>query len=312
MELETLVQDLRPDHTILLFGAGSSIPSNAPTSQQIIDHLSKVFSLPCEGFSLSEFTELVERRTSNRRRMISEIRSLFKKARPTSGLLNLPIYDWKAIYTTNYDNLIEEAYRKKSKEISVYTSNFDFGSVSPSSQTRLYKMHGTIDQDVSFGNHSRIIITESDYNVAQEYRDHLFTALQHDLAESFLVIIGSSLSDNDIKPLISRAIQLNSKAMIGGRITLLMYNRDEARADIYRGQGINVVFGGIDEFFACLAKQSPGPLFDYQPSDSVIENFVKLVPTLTDVRHQIETAQPDVSRMFAGWPANYADIDVTP
>ena len=37
--------------------------------------------------------------------MISEIKTLFKNLKPTAGLLNLPIYDWKSIYTTNYDDL---------------------------------------------------------------------------------------------------------------------------------------------------------------------------------------------------------------
>ena len=308
MELEALVRELRPDHTILLFGAGSSMPSNAPTPQAIIDHLSSRFSIPSAGFNLAEFTELVEQRSKDRRRMITEVRSLFKNLKPTAGLLNLPIYDWKSIYTTNYDDLIEQAFRKKSKPFGLFTSNFDFGNTNRNAETRLYKIHGTIDKDVAFGDQSRMILTESDYNLAQDYREHMFTALQMDMAESDLVIIGSSLSDADIKPLITRALQLNTKAMVGGRINLLMYQRDEARADLYRGQGINVVFGGIDDFFVQMAKKSPGPLFDYQPSESIIENQPKLVPTVTDVKHQMETAVPDVSRMFAGWPANYAEI----
>lgn len=241
--------------------------------------------------------------------MITEVRTLFKNLRPTSGLLNLPLYDWKSIYTTNYDDLVEQAYRRRGKPLGIFSSNFDFGNVARSTETRLYKIHGTIDKDPAFGDASRMILTESDYNLAQEWREHLFQALGYDLAESDLVIIGSSLSDADIKPVISRALQLNAKAMIGGRISLLIYNRDEARADLYRGQGINVVFGGIDEFFAQMATKSPGPLFDYQPSDAVIENHPKLVPTVTDVKHQMETASPDVSRMFAGWPANYADVN---
>lgn len=309
MELEALVRELRPDHTILLFGAGSSMPSNAPTPQAIINHLSSRFSIPSAGFNLAEFTELVEQRSKDRRRMIMEVRSLFKNLKPTAGLLNLPIYDWKSIYTTNYDDLVEQAFKKKSKPIGLFTSNFDFGNTNRNAETRLYKIHGTLDKDVAFGDQSRMILTESDYNLAQDYREHMFTALQMDMAESDLVIIGSSLSDDDIKPLITRALQLNTKAMVGGRISLLMYQRDEARADLYRGQGINVVFGGIDDFFVQMAKKSPGPLFDYQPSDSIIENYPKLVPTVTDVKHQMETAVPDVSRMFAGWPANYADID---
>lgn len=308
MELEALIRELRPDHTILLFGAGSSMPSNAPTPEAIIDHLSSRFSIPCSGFNLAEFTELVEQRSKDRRRMITEVRSLFKGLKPTAGLLNLPIYDWKSIYTTNYDDLIEQAFKKKSKPLGVFTSNFDFGNTNRNAETRLYKIHGTLDKDVAFGDQSRMILSESDYNLAQDYREHMFTALQMDMAESHLVIIGSSLSDNDIKPLIARALQLNAKAMAGGRISLLMYQRDEARADLYRGQGINVVFGGIDDFFVQMAKKSPGPLFDYHPSDSIIENYPKLVPTVADVTHQMETAIPDVSRMFAGWPATYADI----
>lgn len=309
MELDSLVRGIRPEHTILLFGAGSSMPSNAPTPQAIIDHLGVRFSLPSAGFNLAEFTELVEQRSKDRRRMVMEIRTLFRNLKPTAGLLNLPLYDWKSIYTTNYDDLVEQAYRKKSKPLGVFTSNFDFGNTARTAETRLYKIHGTIDKDAAFGDHSRMILTSSDYNVAHEFREHMFGALQMDMAESDLVIIGSSLSDEDIKPLISRAVQLNTKAMIGGRITLLMYQRDEARADLYRGQGINVVFGGIDDFFIEMAKKSPGPLFDYTPSDSVLENHPKLVPTVTDVKHQMETAVPDVSRMFAGWPANFADVN---
>jgi GTPase SAR1 family protein len=309
MELEALVRELRPDHTILLFGAGSSMPSNAPTPQAIIDHLSARFSIPSNGFNLAEFTELVEQRSKDRRRMVTEVRSLFKNLKPTAGLLNLPIYDWKSIYTTNYDDLIEQSYKKKAKPLGLFTSNFDFGNVNRNADTRLYKIHGTIDKDVAFGDQSRMILSESDYNIAQDYREHMFTALQMEMAESDLVIIGSSLSDHDIKPLINRALQLNTKTMIGGRIHLLMFQRDEARADLYRGQGIDVVFGSIDDFFVQMAKKSPGPLFDYQPSDSIIENHPRLVATVTDVRHQIETGLPAVSRMFAGWPANYADVN---
>ena len=106
-----------------------------------------------------------------------------------------------------------------------------------------------------------------------------------------------------------KAIQLNEQAMSSARITLLMYTKDEDRAALYEGRGLRVVFGGIDEFFAGLAKKSPGPLFSYKTSDSVLERFPALVPTVTDVTHQMETGKTDVSRMFNGWPASYADID---
>jgi hypothetical protein len=308
MELSELIRELVPSRTILFFGAGSSLPSNAPTPQKIIDHFSQRFSIESDGFSLSEFSEIIEKRTGDRRRLITELRSMFNGLRPTSGLLNVPLYDWKSIYTTNYDNLIEQSYQRKGRSVGVFSSNFDFGNISRVADTRLYKLHGTLDKDIAFGDASRIILTESDYQQALEFREHLFNALKGDLAEAHLVIIGSSLSDEGIKSLIRQAIQLNTKTYAGGRISLLMYKRDDVRADLYRGQGISVIFAGIDEFFAELTKKSPGPLFDYEPTDSIIEQFPKIIPTIIDIKHQIDTGISDVSRMFNGWPASYIDI----
>ena len=306
--LQDLVHDIRVSSTMLLFGAGSSIPSHAPSVKELIDHLSAKFRQSSDGFNLAEFTQLIEKKTNDRRRLITEVRHLFKGLKPTSGLLNLPLYDWKSIYTTNYDNLIELSYQKKRKSLPVITCDFDFSVSSRSVDTRLFKMHGTIEKDVSFGDTSRLILTEGDYDLIYDYREHIYNTLKADLAESDLIIIGHSLADNDIKSIVTQAIKLNQQAYFSGRITLLMYQRDEDRALLYEGRGLKVVFAGIDEFFAELAKSSPGPLFDYKPSDNPIEKQISLVPTVVDVAHEIETGKSDVSRMFNGWPASYADI----
>jgi hypothetical protein len=309
ISLPDLVRDLQPESTILLFGAGSSLPSNAPSVAGIIDLLSKKFGQSSTGYSLSEFTELIEQKFKDRKRMITELRFLFKGIRPTAGLLNLPIYDWKSVYTTNYDDLIEQAYKKRAVPIAPVSSSFDFSVSARSNTIRLFKLHGTIEKDVAFGDSSRIILTDSDYNHTNDYREFLYDTLKADLAESNLVIIGSSLSDEDIKPIITRAIRLNDQAISAGRIFLLMYNRDDDRAALYEGRGLRVAFGGVDDFFVEMAKKSPGPLFDYQPSDSILERHPALVPTVIDVIHQVETGKAEVSRMFNGWPASYADID---
>jgi len=309
ISLPDLVRDIQPASTILLFGAGSSLPSNAPSVSTIIAQLSKKFGQTSDGYGLSEFTELLEQKYKDRKRMISELRSMFKGIRPTAGLLNLPTYNWKSLYTTNYDDLVEQAYKRKGVPLTPVSSSFDFTVNARSNVPRLFKLHGTIEKDVSFGDSSRIIITDSDYGHTSEYREFLFNTLKADLAESNLVIIGSSLSDEDIKLIITRAIRLNEQAMSSGRIFLLMYNKDEDRAALYEGRGLRVAFGGIDEFFSEMAKKSLGPLFDYQASDSILERYPALVPTVIDVIHQVETGKAEASRMFNGWPASYADID---
>ena len=307
--LAEFVQGIQSDSTILLFGAGSSLPSNAPSVEMIIEHLSKRFGQNREGFNLSEITDLIEQKTKDRRRMIIEVQRLFSRVKPTGGLQHLPLYAWKSIYTTNYDTLIEQVYRKRHAALTVYSSNFDFNVGPRPTNTRLFKLHGTIDQDVSLGNTARLILTGNDYNYTHEYRQFLFNTLKADLAESKLIIIGHSLSDPDIKEVISQAISLNTQAMSAGRIALLMYQRDTDRAVLYEGKGLEVVFGGIDEFFAELGKKSPGPLFDYKVPDDHLERHPALVPTTIDVAHQVDTGRDDVSKMFNGWPATYSDIE---
>ena len=308
-KLSDFVQGVQPDSTILFFGAGSSIPSGAPSVTDIIEQLSRKFSMPNSGFALPELTDLIEQKTRDRRRMINELQTMFRRARPTGGLLNVPLYEWKSIYTTNYDTLIEQAYEKKNYPLTAYHSNFSFNVSPKNTRTKLYKMHGTIDEDVSIGSNSRITITDSDYILAHDFRQHLFNTLKAELSESKLIIIGYSLSDNMIKEIINHSININSQAYSAGRIALLMYQEDEHRASLYEGRGLEVVFSGIDEFFAEMARKSPGPLFDLKASDNHLERHPVLVPTTLDVSHEVETGRAEPSRMFNGWPASYADID---
>lgn len=143
IEISRLVDEIQPERTVLLFGAGSSTPSRAPSTSKIIGHLSSSFGIDSDTFSLGEIASLVERRTS-RRRLIETVRQLFQGLVPTGGLVNIPLYDWKNIYTTNYDELIEEAYKIRLRDLSVYSSNFDFTIHETPESTKLFKLHGTI------------------------------------------------------------------------------------------------------------------------------------------------------------------------
>jgi len=139
-DMQAFVRDLRPETTVLFFGSGSSIPSHAPSAQALISKVSATYSQPSEGLSLAEITELIEQKTKDRRRMIELIQQMFETLRPTGGLLNLSRYEWKAIYTTNYDELIEVVYKTRDTEIIMYSSDFDFTLRGKSSAVRLYKM----------------------------------------------------------------------------------------------------------------------------------------------------------------------------
>lgn len=306
-EIEEIISNIDPLKTILFFGAGASIPSGGPSVTEICSHLSKRFNIEDDSLSLQELSSVIEQKY-NRKEMIFALRELFKGIKPTGGILNLPLYSWRSIFTTNYDDIIEKAYLRKREDIYVFSSNFDFNANIKPNAAKLFKIHGSIEKDAVDGHASRLIISDADYDYTEDYRQQLFDRLKADMSESHLIIIGYSLSDSDVKLIIERAIKI--KACHGGtcRISLLMYSKNETRAALMEKRGVNVCFGGVDDFFALLAtkgieKRSKMTVF----ADNIVESVPQLPPLLINVSHKLK-CESDFSKMFNGSPASYADI----
>ncbi|MGJ7038881.1 hypothetical protein J2Y63_002136 [Shinella sp. BE166] len=305
MKLEDLAKEINPRNTVLLFGSGSSIPSGAPSVFTLIDKFSKAFGVEANGYNLSEMASLCEAKKS-RRKVIDLLRELCDGLKPTGGLKNLPLYPWKSIFTTNYDDLIEQAYTGKGKKVRVYHSNFSFTTGDESEDGFLFKIHGTIEHDICDGHTSRIILSEADYEQTETYRENLYDRLKGDLAGSDLIIIGHSLADPDLKAVINRAAAINAKILSPGRICLLMYSPDEGRASLFETRGIKVAFGGIDDFFAAMSPKIPKAT-KIGADLPILERFPALEPVTVDVAHA--AALPaDISGMFNGKSATFADI----
>ena len=173
-------------------------------------------------------------------------------------------------------------------------------------QLKLFKLHGTIEKDVADGGPSRLIITESDQDQTSNYRDSLYDRLKGDMVGGHLVIIGHSLEDRDIKDVVNRAAELGSKAPGAWRISLFLYTQDENRAQLFERRGFSVCFGGIDDFFAELARKLPKSL-PTKDSDDPKHLVPALRPMTIDVTHASDIT-PNFSAMFNGWPASHADI----
>jgi hypothetical protein len=306
--LNYLVSEIVPEKTVLFFGAGSSIPSKAPSVETIIAHFADAFGFGAGAYSLREVAGLVEVRTRSRKRLIQELRKLFDHLRPTGGLLNVPLYNWKSIFTTNYDDLIEQSYSQSGVDLSVFSSKFDFTIHDNPAAVKLFKLHGTIEKDVSDGHVSRIIITDTDYDQTEDYRQSRFDRLRSDLAGAHLLIIGYSLADPEIKEIITRAASINKQTMGSGRISLLLYSKDQNLALLYENRGIEVCFAGIDEFFAELARKRPPSAVRDLDSGRPLSKVPALSPITVDIKDVLECSKSNVSALFNGCPADYADI----
>ena len=307
VSLSTMIEGIDPASTVLFFGSGSSIPSGAPNVDKIIKTVGRDFKINTEGYSLTEITSIAERKRS-RAELIVCLRSMFKHIKVTGSLLNLPLYNWKNIYTTNYDKLIEQSYEKKDKPLSVISSNYDFQEQRYPEATKLYKLHGSIDKDISDGTQSRIIISEPDYDSTSEYRDYLWDAFKHDLNGGNVVIIGYSLADQHIKDIVSRAISNNNSSHSPSSVNLVLFTKDEDRASLFESRGVKVAFGSVDDFFIELQKQSAPSSIVYKSTGDPLDNYASLQPITIKVDDELRNIEKNVSSMFQGWPATYSDI----
>ena len=305
-DLAQIASELRPENTVLFFGSGTSLSSHAPSVKALMEQLESAFKINQNGYSLREYSSILEERF-DRKRLIFELRKLFAGLRPTGSLLNLPLFSWKSIYTTNYDTLIEDAYRTKKIDYSCYESNFDFTVHNKPSAVHIFKLHGSIDKDITDGGSHRIILTDADYDHTQSFREALYDRLKSDLHGSCLIIIGHSLADEHIKDIANRQAEISAKSGGLGKVILLIYQKDEDRARIWEKRGFKVAFGGLDDFLLSISKTMiPIALADSEPLNP-LDHSPNLHIVTTAISHSAH-ARSDVTGMFNGWPASYADI----
>lgn len=287
ISLTELVDSLRKDPALLL-GAGASVPSGAPTGTALAHSLwERITKTSAISDDLLETTSLLSRRYG-RSAVVNEIKTILSPLKPAGGLLSLPTIEWRAIFTTNFDQLVEAAYRRHKKPLAVFRSNYDFTRKEDASGGRLYKIHGCISQDRSTGDQSSLLLTEDDYDDYKAFRQASFVELERTLLQSDVLIVGQSLGDRHLQDLVKEVLKAKKQG-VQGQVFLLAYDRDDFRAQLLEDRGAKVAFGGIDELIHAFAiggsAASPEPAFS-ESLDALLSPG--LVSTVRDLAVEVE------------------------
>ncbi len=308
IDLTILARQVEPARTTLVLGAGVSIPSGAPSGTDLRDHLGERFEI--EGYSnfdLADLCTIIEARCE-RFPLVQAVRKRISHLQPTGGLLSLPRFDWGGIFTTNYDDLVEKAYRRSNKAIRAISTNHDFSGEGLTDEQHIYKFHGTVEKDVSTGERSRLILTSTDYDQVTSYRELLYSRLQDCLFTKSVLIIGQSLVDRDLRALVDEAQRLKNNANAPGRIYLLIFQRNDDLATVFEARGLTVCFGGIDDFADALVQAAPTEQLVMSVTPDVLGIAPDVEPATTTVSIERANQTGHLERMFSGRSASYADI----
>lgn len=193
---EELLEKILSGNCVLFIGAGASISAGAPTSNELAKEISKKY---LQGHhideSLSRISAYVEAKPGfGRVKIIDLLLNKLTQLTISDSHLVIPKINWPAIYTTNYDTLIEKAYEKYGIRCKAITSSKDLiiNSQHNSKQVFVYKPHGCILKPES------LVVSEDDYYTSTVNRMAIYRQLEIHKYKNTFLFVGYSFSDFDL------------------------------------------------------------------------------------------------------------------
>lgn len=225
------VRALKNNDAAIFAGAGLSIPSGMMSWNELLHYAAEELELKKDSITdMATLAQYYENHRGTRldvAQLIMDNISQYAEPNENQKLIaQLPI---ETVWTTNYDDLLEKAYRSEYKTTSVKISPKDFSLSNGKKDVTIYKMHGDINQP------TEAVITKNDYETYNDTHLVYTTALKGDLVEKKFLFIGFSFEDPNLDYILARI-----KALVGENkpthyffIEEVKQKKDESEKDFY-------------------------------------------------------------------------------
>jgi len=179
----------------VFIGAGLSQRAGYPSWRQLLRDVAGELGLDIdEEHDLSAVAQYSVNRAVGKRNqlaqlLLSEFPPTQRAPEPFNILARLPI---RHIWTTNYDTLVEAAWKNAKRLLDVKSLNGDIGRENPWAHAILYKMHGSIDHP------DNVVIAKDDYELYRAIRPAFYQVLAGHIASKQFLFLGFGFSDPNI------------------------------------------------------------------------------------------------------------------
>lgn len=204
-----LKQALETGSCVLFVGAGmghymlDDIGQHIPDGNELAKKIINKFNIPNDNvFDLAKISQYVEFKNKGRKELVSFVRECLSIAHPDENMMWIPSVRWKAIFTTNYDNVIQQAYDSYPSPMQNYvtiTKSTGIKEYVSQLEVPIFHLHGALFEENSLD----IIITQQDYIKFKNQRKMMFDYLKHQMVVSCVLYIGYSNNDPNWNLLIS-------------------------------------------------------------------------------------------------------------
>lgn len=256
---DSLKDSIKNGQAVLCLGAGASIGAKDSFSKNIVNG-NDLKDLLCDKFlggkykdrSLEQVAGFSMSETSQGE-VEQFIREILEKFEPADFHLILPTFRWKTIYTTNYDLIIEKAYKKQTKRVQNLLPIVDNQSSTRDNNSLYYiKLHGCITRssDISLP----MILTSKQFIECEQNRDKLYARLNTDAYDYPIIFIGHSLQDNDLLEVINKTRKNSAYAP---KYYLVVPKADRIEKNYWREQRIEILEATFEDFLRELDNSIP-------------------------------------------------------
>lgn len=246
---QALVEAVRERRSILFAGAGLSMAVGLPSWAQLIDHMRAELGLDAADSdasyqALAEYYRLQKgsigalRSWMDRTWCVSEPKVARSRLHARIVELDFPI-----LYTTNYDNNLEAAYRHHGRDFIKIVNARDL-SRAGEGQPQIVKFHGDFEDDRS------LVLAETDYLDRLQFDSPLDLKFRADTLGRTLLFIGYSMSDMNIRVLLHRLWRTwgqSGRAQDRPPSFVFLSKRDPVRDAVLEQWGITVLSNGEED-----------------------------------------------------------------
>lgn len=201
-KIQKLTKLISEQKLIPFIGAGFSVSSGLPSSEQLIEHLITSFNIErklltnnINLWQLAEYLKIIN--DNDISPVKNEIQQLFNADKidisKAYSHLSLAKLGFSSIYTSNYDCLIEKTFSYLHLPYYSIVTTADIVRSAASSSTQIVKFHGSIEELNS------IIISESELFQRLEFESAIDIKLRADMLGKGILFIGYSFSDFNVR-----------------------------------------------------------------------------------------------------------------
>jgi len=260
---DILLSQIKDGNAVLVLGAGASIGATNPNGNHMPKgkELGEILSDNFLGgkYKDSPLAHIAEYAISESDLITVQtfLRDYFENFEPTEAHKRLCLFRWLGLATTNYDLLIEKAYKTvhgavQKPEPFIENGDRVVQSMRDPRCVMLLKLHGCITRITN--EKCKLILTPDHYASYLQGRDRIFNHLQNWAIEKPIIFIGQSLEDPDLRAVLA---QLELLGECRPRYYFVSPDMDEIRSRLWEKKKISPLIYTFHDFMCELEKSIP-------------------------------------------------------